>query len=90
MQKIALDVKIIPQLLSAVENDQPILTGSLPTLLAITGLIRDMEGRFTLGSYVGELTATSLQNRFHVIEFSTVSRQQGLNCCIPSNFAWGG
>lgn len=59
LQKIALDIKIIPQLLAAVENDQPILTGSLPTLLAITGLIRDMEGRYTLGSHAAFFTPFS-------------------------------
>jgi hypothetical protein len=43
LQQIAIDAKIIPQLLTALETDTPIYQGDLPTLVAVLGLLRDQE-----------------------------------------------
>jgi len=42
VQKIALDIKILPQLLAAMETDKPVM-GSLPTLMAVSGMMRDLK-----------------------------------------------
>lgn len=45
LQKVALNTKVVAQLVAALESDEPIQNGWLPTLIAVTGMMRDLEGR---------------------------------------------
>jgi hypothetical protein len=44
MHRLALDAKVIPQLVAALAGDAVITGGWLPSLVAVTGLLRDLSG----------------------------------------------
>jgi hypothetical protein len=44
VHRLALDAKVIPQLVAALEADKVITGGWLPSLVAVTGLLRDLNG----------------------------------------------
>jgi hypothetical protein len=52
MHRLALDAKIIPQLVAALEGDAVITGGWLPSLIAVTGLLRDLSGVHVAVRYV--------------------------------------
>lgn len=44
VHRLALEAKVIPQLVAALESDQIITGGYLPSLIAVNGLLRDLTG----------------------------------------------